>query len=121
MMGKALLCLIALVLAATGCEPIPTPEQQFTKDLKTLDTAWQQGGEARKSLLSKGLTADNQSCHEIYAATSASDHPADSKEFAAKRQAYFVNGCLGLPKPGSSPSSTSPTTTPRSPTSTVTG
>src|SRR6266536_1587723 len=112
MTRKALLCLIALALplAVMGCD-YPTPEQQFTKDLKTLDTAWQQGGEARKSLLSKGLTADDKSCREIYAATGASDHPGDTKEFAAKRQAYFVNGCLGLPKPGSS-SSTAPTTTP---------
>jgi hypothetical protein len=119
MTKKALLCLIALAIC--GCGLTPTPEQQFTKDLKTLDTTWQQGGEARKSLLSKGLTADDKSCREIYAATAASDHPEDGKEFAAKRQAYFVNGCLGLPKPGSSPSSTSPTTTPRSPTTTVTG
>jgi len=85
---------------------VTSAEKQFTIDLKTLDTAWRQGGEARKSLLSKGLTADDKSCHEIYAATGASDHPEDSKEFAVKRQAYFLNGCLGLPKPGSSPSTT---------------
>jgi hypothetical protein len=109
MTKKAIVCLIALAFVAAGC--IPTPEERFTRDLKTLDTAWQQGGEARKSLLSKGLTADNKSCQEIYTATGASDHPEDSKEFAAKRLAYFMNGCLGLPKPGSSPSRSTPTTT----------
>lgn len=116
--------MIALALAATGCDALtgPSPEERFTTNLKTLETAWHQGGEARKSLLSKGLTADDKSCHEIYAATGASDHPEDTKEFAAKRLAYFINGCLGLPKPGSSPStSAATTTTARSATSTTAG
>ncbi len=101
MSKKALLCLIVLALVApavgqwgralTG----PSPEEQFATDLKHLDAAWRQGGEARKSLLSKGLTADDKSCHEIYAATGASRHPEDAKEFAAKRQAYFLNGSVG--------------------------
>ena len=120
MTRKALVCLIALTLVATGCGP--SSSEQFAADLRHLDTAWQQGGDARKSLLSKGLTADNKSCHEIYAATAASDHPLDTKEFAAKRLAYFINGCLGLPKPGNSPStSAATTTTARSGTSTTRG
>jgi hypothetical protein len=120
MSRKVVVCLIALAFVATGC--YPTPEEQFTRDLRTLDTAWQQGGEARKSLLSKGLTADTKSCAEIYSATGASDHPQDSKQFAAKRQAYFINGCLGLPKPGSATSTSLPTTTaPHSVTSTTAG
>jgi hypothetical protein len=101
--------LILFALAAAGCGSLgralngPPPEERFKKDLQTLDTAWGQGGEARKSLLSKGLTADDKSCREIYEATGASDHPSDTKEFAGKRLAYFVNGCLGLPRPGTAP------------------
>ncbi len=81
MTKKALLCLIVPTLAATGCKAVghaitgPSPEEQLATDLKHLDAAWQEAGEACKSLLSRGLTADDKSCHEIYAATGASRLP----------------------------------------------
>ena len=93
MRWKALLCLVLLGLVLLACND--SPENR----LRGLEHSWQQGGEARKSLLSKGLNADDKTCRETYTATGAAN-PSDDKELAALRQTYYVNGCLGLPKPG---------------------
>jgi hypothetical protein len=103
----AVLALVLLLLSATGCDTlVDTPEEQFARDIKTLEASYREGQTTRASLQARGLTADSKSCAEMYAATGASEHSEDTKEFAAKRQAYFSNGCLGLPKPTASTTTT---------------
>jgi hypothetical protein len=92
MRWKTLFCILMLGLALFGCSYKPEDT------LRSLERSWQQGVDARKSLLSKGLTADDKTCRQTYVATDAA-HGDDSKELAALRVTYYVKGCLGLPKP----------------------
>jgi hypothetical protein len=109
----AWLVVAALVLLLGGllvaaCNTVEAAPDEYSEQVQALEVAWQQGAAARASLKLKGQRVNASTCTGMYNATVASRFRWDNERFTARGQDYFVAGCLGRGKPGSS---LTPTTT----------
>lgn len=94
------LLLGGLLIAA--CSRAAAVPDEYREQVQALEVAWEQGAEAKASLRLKGQPANTSTCTGMYNATVASRFRWDDDRFRARGQDYFVAGCLGKGKPGSS-------------------
>lgn len=103
----AWLVVAALVLLLGGlliaaCSSAEAAPDEYRQQVQALEVAWEQGAAARASLELKGQPVNASTCTGMYNATVASRFRWDDDRFRARGQDYFVAGCLGRGKPGSS-------------------
>lgn len=92
--------------------------------MQELDRVYGAGQTARKQMFAKGQLVDGPNCDKTFVALGEDkNYPAydtnqaTPKAFWELRQLYFRNGCLDLPKPSSSPTTSATVQTPATTTS----
>jgi hypothetical protein len=105
-LGVAALVLLLGGLLIAACGQAEAAPDEYREQVQALEVAWEQGATARASLRLKGQPVNASTCAEMYNATVASRFRWDDERFRARGQAYFVAGCLGNGKPGSSTATT---------------
>ena len=116
-MGWLVIAALVLVLGGllvAACSRAEAAPDEYRQQIQALDAAWDQGKIAKQSLEHKGQTANDETCVKMYEATVASKFHWDDDNFKARGQGYFVAGCRGRGKPGSSlaPAATATTVEP---------
>jgi hypothetical protein len=92
--------LLVVFLSASDNSPGPSEPETFTQQIDALNHAYDQGKQASVSMRAKGLHISTGMCGEFFDATDASAGlPWQDPPFVAKARQYFINGCLGVPKP----------------------
>jgi hypothetical protein len=107
----AALVLILGGLLLAACRSAEAAPDEYRQQIQALETAWEQGAIAKTSLKLKGQPANKGTCTAMYDATVAAKFRWDDDTFKARGERYFVAGCLGRGKPGSSLAPATTTTT----------
>lgn len=93
--------LLVIFVTSQGSGPRATEREVYLQQLDALSHVHDQGKQASLSLHAKGLHTSKGMCGEMFDATDASDGLRwQDPEFIAKARQYFINGCLGVPRPG---------------------